>query len=233
MIKLFSLTLVLIFTISCDVPQRNRYINPGTTSISGTGDGETETTTYTTSPDKSDTSDESTVITTPSSSTDSEPGYENCNLAFSHYGGSVGYFGVCQNTSDERGFKFKFQNQYNCQGGSNMSTNCGVCFIPMNMMSNGTSFMVGPAQCVHNNADQAYYGTFSKTRSEPINATIVIHRTSLDAFIQCSNAKSDYLSQCYGGAYNQACVTAAENYAYQVCTSFTQQHSAHYKQVSF
>ena len=225
------MSILIISVYGCDVPQRNRYINvPSYNGTTGevTTNGETTTTTYTTTP--GDTNGQAATTTT---ETTSEPGYENCQLNYSFYGGSLGYFGVCQQSSNERSFKFKFQNQYACQGGSNMSTNCGTCFLPMHMLANGTSFMVGSAQCVHQNAGQTYYGTFSKTRSEAINATIVIHRTSLDAFIQCMNAKSNYLSQCYGGAYNQTCVQSAENYAKQVCTSFTQQHSANYKQVSF
>ena len=225
------LSILIISATSCDVPQRNRYINsgPGITNISGDENtGDTPTNTFTSVPSEDDSQTDST-----SNQEASEPGYENCNLGYSFYGGTLGYFGICQQSNNERGFKFKFQNQYTCQGGSNMSTNCGTCIIPMHMLSNGTSYKLGPAQCVHQNAGQTYYGTFSKVGTEAINAAIVIHRYSLDSFTQCMNAKSNYLSQCYGGAYNQQCLQGAESYATQVCTSFTQQHSNYYKQVSF
>lgn len=227
------LSIFIIAATSCDVPQRNRYINTGNSGIENSGDGDNiednPTSSFTTTPDENSIESDSSST----SSETNEPGYEDCNLGYSFYGGSLGYFGICQQSTNERGFKFKFQNQYSCQNGSNMSTNCGTCIVPMHMLSNGTSYMVGSAQCVHQNANQTYYGTFSKTSTEAINAAIVIHRSSLDSFIQCMNAKSDYLSQCYGGAYNQQCVVAADSYATQVCTSFTQQHSSNYNQISF
>jgi hypothetical protein len=231
--KLIALTaLMILVATSCDAPQRNRFIpSTGISSLDNdddyTGDGNFTTGT------NGNTNGNTNGGTTNNTNGSSEPGYENCDITPSYYGGSLGYFGICQKSSDERGFKFTFQDQYSCQGGSNMAVNCGTCFIPMHMQGNGSSFMVGPAECIHQNAGQTYYGTFSKNRGEAINATMVIHRYHLDSFIQCMTAKATYLSQCPGGAYNASCVQQADNYAYQVCSSFTQQHSGHYKQVSF
>lgn len=228
--------LFLIMMVGCDAPTRNRYptvpeFNSGDVSFGsggftngGTGDNITE--------GGSGTGGSGGDSGSGGSGDSQQQGYEHCSLATTIYGGTMGYFGLCQHSQDERGFKFKFTMNYTCQGGNNQSTNCGSCFIPMHLGTSG-SFALGPAQCVHNQAGQEYYGTFQKARNEQINSIMVIHRYSVDSFFQCMGAYDQYLSQCYGGAANPSCVQAASNYANQVCQSFVSTHRNHYKQVNF
>jgi hypothetical protein len=176
----------------------------------------------------------------------SEPGYENCDLSLQFSGGSLGYFGICQNTQDERKFKAVFA----------QSNTSGTCFVPVYIQNGGSSYKLGIAECVHNQANTNYFmtlnkemmpPTFSYPRSEQINGVMVIQSSSVNAYMGCMNAKADYFVATYGCCYQQVqysgrlyclqtnpqCESAANSYANNVCNSFVQNHSNKYRQVSF
>lgn len=229
--SILTITIITFMLASCDTPTRNRYIDTGGTGIntSGTINPDTTVSGYT----QGGIDDNITTNTATNTNTTTEQGYESCNLTPQYYGGTMGYFGVCKHSNDDRGFKFKFSTRYGCQGGTNESTNCGNCFIPMHKKSSGGSYALGPAQCVHNDAGKEYYGTFSIYLNQPVNAIMAIHRYAVDSFFQCMGAYQSYLNNCSGGASNPYCIQQASAYADSVCTSFENTHRQNYKQVSF
>ena len=178
-----------------------------------------------------------------------EPGFENCEYMSPEYnGGSIGNFGLCRHTSDERRYKSIFA----------QSNTAGTCFVPVHIQNNGNSFKLGKAECVHNNADTNYYMTlnkelvapnFSYPRAEAINGVMVIATQSLNAYMGCMNSKEDYFlgtqGCCLQRVYNQStnrysciqpnpqCESGANNYANNICSMFITNHGNHYRQVTF
>jgi hypothetical protein len=256
--KAFSyLAIITFFTFACDAPVRTRVpTSPDYNSISGQefdnpssyGSGGCSAGSSsgcggsTTCSGGSCTNNDGGT----SSTNTNEPGYENCDLSLQHYGGSLGYFGLCQHNSDERRFKAVFS----------QSSTSGSCFIPIHIQGDGTSFKLGIAECVHNNANTNYYmtlnkemmpPTFSYPRPEQINGVMVIATNSVNSYMGCMNAKEDYFIATYGCCYqsvpyngryyclqtNPACESAANNYANDICNSFVQNHGNNYRQVSF
>lgn len=216
---IYSLVLLVLF--ACDAPQTTRrapadYLNNASTYTNGTnnfvdpGDGIGDGT------DGSGNDIIDPIIT-------SDPGFENCDLGIQYNASSIGNFGVCQSTQDETKFKAIF---------GSTDTSVGTCFVPVHI-SGATSFKLGIAQCVHNVASKSYDFTLSKQRAEPLNGIMVIKASSLNSYMQCMNAKANYINSVPGCAYNQSCVNAATNYANQICSSFISYHSSHYKQVAF
>lgn len=241
--KLLSTLIIILISfsiVSCDAPVRTRVptssiYNPidgqGVDNTSGyqVGDGVT-------------TGDDGTNGT----SGEDEPGFENCDISMQYSGGSLGYFGLCQNTNDPKRFKAVFA----------QSNSAGTCFIPVNIQNGGNSFKLGIAECVHNQANIGYYMTlnkemmppnFSYPRPEAVNGVMVIHANSINAYMGCMNSKEDYLVATYGCCYQQVpyngrmyclqpnpqCESAANSYANNVCGQFVQSHSNNYRQVSF
>jgi len=242
--RLLLVFLILSFmAISCDAPVRTRVPTaPSYDSISGQGINE-DPSSYEITNGSNGSSGTTTGTTTGSTS---EPGFENCDISLQYNGGSVGYFGICQHSSDERRFKVSF----------GQSSAAGNCFIPVHVQNGGNSYKLGIAECVHNQANTPYYMTlnkemmppnFSYPRSEQLNGVMVIAANSVNSYMGCMNAKEDYYVATYGCCYqqvpyngrmyclqpNQQCEAPATNYANNVCNSFVQNHSNNYRQVSF
>ena len=178
-----------------------------------------------------------------------EPGFEDCAYLTPQFnGGSIGYFGICQNENDERSHKAIFAE----------SSTQGTCFVPIHIQNDGTSFKLGRAECVHNQANKNYYmnlnkelvpPNFSYPRPEKINGVMVIKYDSLNAYMGCMNSKEDFLRTTPGCCYNQVynpstgrynctnpnpqCDQAANNYANNICNLFVQNHTDNYRQVNF
>jgi hypothetical protein len=234
------LTLSMIIS-ACDAPVRTRVPTTGSFSSGGVTQGQ---------PGYVDpgTGSNTTGTTTGSQGNNviQEPGFENCDLSLSFSGGSLGYFGLCKHTSDERRYKAVFA----------QSNTAGTCFVPVHKQSSGSSYKLGIAECVHNQANTNYYmtlnkemmpPTFSYPRPEAINAVMVIKASSVNAYMGCMNAKNDFFVGTQGCCYqsvpfqgrihcvnpNPQCEAPANNYANTVCSTFVQNHSNHYRQVSF
>ncbi len=238
---LLGFLILTIFTVSCDAPVRTRVPTaPSYDSISDQefvkpdGPGVT-------------TGDNGTIGTTGTNGGgSSEPGFDNCDISLQYSGGNVGYFGMCQHSSDERRFKVTFA----------QSSTAGTCFVPVHVQNGGNSYKLGIAECVHNQANTPYYmtlnkemmpPTFSYPRAEQVNGVMVIAANSVNAYMGCMNAKEDYYISTNGCCYqqvpyngrlyclqpNQQCESAANSYANSVCSTFVQNHSNNYRQVSF
>lgn len=229
--KKVSLFLILFALGACDAPQRTRFpTNPDYSTVQGFSDDGTFTECDTSyeedcgqnSGNGSNGSNTNTS-TSSTSGNSTEMGFESCSNTTPFYGGSVGYFGLCKHADDERQFKARF-NQ------SDLSI--GTCFVPIHIL-NGKSFKLGIAECVHNQANRDYYMTLNKQRPEAINGVMVLKASAVNAYMQCMNAKANYIAGHPGCQYNAQCLAAADQYAYSVCNSFVQQHSNDYKQVEF
>jgi hypothetical protein len=153
----------------------------------------------------------------------SEPGFETCNLNFQYYKSTIGYFALCQNTQNEASFKLKMERT---------DTSVGTCFVPISVQSNGSSYKIGIAECVHNQADNVYNMTLTKERAEAINGVMVLKATALNSYMQCMSAKTDYLNAYPGCAYNTNCLNAANQYATDVCNNFVAVYGTQYHQVT-
>lgn len=207
--------LALLSLVACDTPQRTRFVEQSSFDGSSLGDVE----------DSSDTVDDSE--TSSNSDTDEEvsstPGFEDCNLAHQFSAASIGAFGLCQSSLDERKFKTSFEQA---------DLSVGTCFVPM-YMQGSNSYALGRAECVKNQASLNYSMTLYKNIDQEVNAVMVLKASSVNSFMQCMSAKADYMSQFQNCAYNQACVNAATQYAQEVCSSFKTYHASHYRQVAF
>lgn len=209
-----------LFLQSCDAPQRTRFQDVG--SINGTSQSNSGKD----STDKSDTSDNtdksgSGTTTTPDPN---EEGFKNCATDLKYFGGSIGYFGICQSTIMKSKFKFKM---------AETDTSNGTCFIPVHFLSGGNSFKLGRAECVHNQANKEYFMTLTVDRSETINGVMVIKSNSVTSYMSCMNAKQTYYNAYPGCQNNSNCIAAANNYANTICTNFKNYHSNNYKQIQF
>lgn len=238
---LSTFTMAFIFT-ACDAPVRTRVPTASDYSVA-----QTESDSYT---EGTGTTDGSGVVDSGETGNETtEPGFEDCEYLSPEFnGGSLGNFGLCRHTTDERRYKTVFAQ-------SNYS---GTCFIPVHVQTSGNSFKLGNAECVHNQADTNYYMTltkelvapyFSYSRPEAINGVMVIQASSLNSYMGCMNSKEDYLigttGCCLQRVYNQStgrysctsinsqCESAANNYANNICALFKQNHGNNYRQVTF
>lgn len=226
---------ILVIYSACDAPQRTRFpTNNDYSTIQGFDNGNA------TGNDGCDISYEDDCGTTNggtnsqngsttsgsnsgSGTTGNDIGFESCSNTTPHYGGSIGYFGLCRHTDDERKYKALFNQS---------DLTVGTCFVPIHIEA-GKSFKLGIAECVHNQANQNYYMTLNKQRPEPINGVMVLKASAVNSYMQCMNAKANYIAGHPGCQFNAACLAAAEQYAYQTCNAFVQQHQNDYKQVEF
>ena len=244
--KLLILTFILSTLLACDAPVRTRYPSTGTLPSGVGSNAGAQNVIEGDSQNNASSNGNSATSGNNGNNSSGEPGFENCDLGLQYSGGTLGYFGLCQHSSDERRFKAIF---------AQASTE-GTCFIPIYVQNGGTSYKLGIAQCVHNQANTPYYmtlnkelmpPTFSYARPEQINGVMVIKSSSVNAYMGCMNAKEDYLVATYGCCYqsvphqgrmyclqtNPNCENPATTYANNVCSSFVQNHSNNYRQVSF
>jgi len=184
--KIALLSLIALALFGCDQPIKSRYLN-GTPGINPNGQGfggdDNGATTgigngggFTTSgsiPNPSDNDNDPAV----------GPGFENCSLNYQYYGASFGFFGACQNSTNERLFKVKFQN----------SISQAMCFVPVHYNDDGTSYKLGRAECAQSIASGAVY-TVPTTKDLPninVNGLMVIKYSSLNSYMQCMNYKAN------------------------------------------
>lgn len=237
--KYSILLFILVISIACDAPQRTRYPTNDYSTIQGFDNGnesgydpcessyEDDCATNGSNGNNTNagtnSSNGSTNSSNGSTGNSGEMGFETCSNTTPHYGGSVGYFGLCQHDDDERQYKTRFNQS---------DLTIGTCFVPINIQ-NGKSFNLGIAECVHNQANRDYYMTLNKQRPEPINGVMVLKASAVNSYMQCMNAKANYIAGHPGCQFNPACLAAADQYAYATCNAFVQQHSNDYKQVEF
>lgn len=232
--KTLSVIILLSALSACDAPQKTRFPTNSTdyTTVQGFDNGSGNSgceTSYeencgqnTNSTNGSNTNSTNGTTTTATNGS-TEPGFESCTNTTPFYGGSIGYFGLCRHSQDERQYKALFNQS---------DLTVGTCFVPIHI-EGGKSFKLGRAECVHNQANQNYYMTLYKERPEEINGVMVLKASAVNSYMQCMNAKANYIASYPGCQYNAQCLAAADQYAYTVCNSFVQQHSNDYKQVEF
>lgn len=218
------LLVILLFIITaCDTPMKTRDPYGNTIGTTGSDSSVTDSNTDT-SNDDDDSDDDSDDSDDSDDDVTSEDGFESCNTNYQYYGGSpIGYFALCQNTDNETKYKLKMKSS---------DSSVGTCFVPVHIQSNGNSFKLGPAQCVHNEAAKLYNMTLYKERTENINGVMVIKANALNAYMQCMTAKVDYISAYPNCQYSSACLSAANQYANTVCTNFVNSYRNYYKQIS-
>jgi hypothetical protein len=229
---------LLAFMASCDAPRRTMAPVTGTNGNSLTSPGSTSGTigTGTLTPSTT-TGSGSGSTTTPTTGA----GFETCDLTSKYQTIDMGWFGICQNTSDESSFKFK---------ATLTSTSVRTCLIPTYKESNGSSTWVGQPQCTYTTAEQIVNGKLYKDRqgfsSYPINGVIVMKEPLLTEYFGCMNAYTSWpgnacansanASYCaywaprcpYGSGSNASCDLEGRNYMAQLCNSFKAKYSSSY-----
>ncbi len=166
--------------------------------------------------------DEANNNPTPLDENDLTQGYTTCNSTKKFYINNIGYFSLCGHDDDERKFRVSFAQQ---------DLSIGNCFVPIHITQEGKSFKLGIAECVKNQAERAYFMTLFKDRPDPINGVMVVKYTSVNSYMQCMNAKVNYIQAHPGCATNPSCLQSADQYAHQVCSMFAQNHQGSYQQI--
>lgn len=186
----FLTILILSFTIiSCDVPQRV----PDTTNVTIDGSQNTGSG-FTGSGQDSSSNTNTTGNNQSASGVDSTPGFEHCTNSTDLYASSIGSFSLCNHsdTNNDSQYRVYF----------NSASTTGTCFVPAHRLNNGSSFKLGIAQCVHNQANTPYYMTLNKEmaapyfnvqRPEPINTVMVLSADAVNAYMACMSAKESYM----------------------------------------
>lgn len=222
-----KITILLLMTFliqSCDSDQRTRFQQISTAdtvadpNIVSATDFDTE--------DPFTTPTEEPVTTVfDTTSVNSEPGFENCNLGYQYFGGSqIGSFGLCQSELNQNTFRVRL---------AQTDTSVGTCFVPLHINSDGSSFKLGIAECVHNQADTIYPMILTTERSEEINGVMVIKAGAPVAqFFDCMNARATYFAAVPNCQFNQQCVSQADQFANNICTSFVGNYNTFYSQVN-
>jgi hypothetical protein len=222
--KAINLLFFIFLLQACDTPQRTR--NPyglelpvSSSETPGEDSKVSDVDSDGAGDDKSDDSTDGGVSDTPTTTT----GFEDCNLSFQFFGNAMGYFGLCQNSEMETKFKLKM---------AMSDTSVGTCFVPIHIQNTGSSFKLGIAECVHNEANKEYEMTLTKDRGENVNGVMVIKSNALNAYMQCMSAKVDFINAYAPNcAYDSNCLQAADNYAANVCSQFVSTYKNYYKQV--
>lgn len=219
---------ILALAVACDGPTR---IRQGAV-----------TSEFSTAPDDSDKSGNSTTTTTGASSGGSttgsttggnvQAGFENCNTNPTRYHPGIGYVSICQSATNELYFRMGF---------TTTDQTDGTCIVPLYKDSAGNSTYLGTAQCTKHNDGQVSYGYISKNRNGyagyPVNGVMVLKYSGTNAFFQCMQAydinyQACKVSSCQSYAsnpslYNQCinsfistCDSSAKSYMSNVCTAF-------------
>ncbi len=213
MIRLFLLFTIL-FQVSCDTPMRTR--DPFGKPLSDTTLSQSEE-------DVDSFLSDENLDDVNSSDTLNSAGFDTCPSDYQYYAGDqIGYLLLCQSSQEEVSFKMKLKST---------DLDIGTCFVPVHIRRDGNSFKLGIAECVHNEAGKLYDMRLTKERSESINGVMVIKANALNPYMQCMSAKVDYMNAYPGCQYNSSCMQAAQNYAYQVCSSFVSHYRNYYKQI--
>ena len=210
--KIIILASLIALLQSCEAPTKQRVYQ--------TSSGSTTTTTTTSTETSSDENDSETETVI------SGTGFSGCDLSYNYYNSTIGYFGMCQSTTTETMFKIKM---------ANTDTTIGTCFVPIYVSGTGSSYNVGTAECVNNQASTVYTVSFTKTNSSyAINGMMVLKANALSGYEQCMSARDTFIA-AYGGttcSSNSNCLAAANNYANNICSTFMSTYSSYYVQVN-
>lgn len=225
--------IAIIIATACDAPQRTRLIPNSVNNDSN----------YTYVPNSGNSNfSQDNGSNENNNSSNSTTGFENCDLTNNYHTIDIGYFGLCQNTSDETLFKFK---------PSITSNNYRTCLIPTYKDSAGASTYIGNPQCTFTTSNVTIQGKLFKDRpgfgSYPINGVIVMREPLLPEYIGCMHAYlnwpvnacpggansspycNNWVSQCPAGPNsNPNCNQEARNYMSVVCNNFKTQYANSY-----
>lgn len=224
--KLLFLIFTIVLVNACDGPSRNRALpEKGKTGLASTN---VDTANIKDEEDKGGPEDTPIEEET---TTNNNPGFDDCNLNYQTHTNNIGYFGICQNSINESQMKVKFQTA---------DSNVGNCFVPMHQNNDGKSFhLYSRAECVYPEAGKKYIIPFqssARIRNDSINAVMVLKFDAVNHFFLCMNAYSQQfqvaLQQYYSShincqfspscqaSANQWANQQANGYAQNVCTDF-------------
>ena len=234
--NLLLLMPLLVLITGCDAPQRTRAPSQW---VNGESLGNTDQTGTVTPGSQTTTGTLGGGTTTPPTNTD--PGFQNCDISQKYHTVDIGYFGICQSSQDETLIKFN---------PSLTSQSVRTCLIPTYKESNGSSTYIGQPQCTYTTSNQVVSGKLYKDRqgfsNYPINGLIVMKEPLLTEYIGCmqgyvnwprnvcpNGATTSYcgywLPRCpYGGQSNAGCDAEAKNYMSNICTQFKSKYSNSY-----
>jgi hypothetical protein len=228
--------ILTLFLMACDAPQRTRapsqYVgeNGNTNNYQGHNFNSGSTGT--------DTSNQ----TFNNNSSQTQTGYESCDLTNRFYSVDVGHFGICQNTLNETMIKFR---------PTLSSPSVRTCLLPTFKDSSGASTYIGNPQCLYTTAGQVTEGRLFKDRtgftSYPLNGVIVMKEPLIPEYISCMHAYANWPSaacgagintsqycsfwipRCPGGGKtNPTCDGEARNYMSQICNNFKTKYTNAY-----
>lgn len=246
MMKLTIFLTVALLSVACDAPQRTRapvnYItgnNLGDNNFSNTGNGST-----TSGGNQTTTSGSGSGLNSGNggSTSQTSPGFENCDLSDKYHTIDIGFFGICQSTLDETIFKFRT---------SITSNTVKNCLIPTYKDSNGASTYIGNPQCTFTTANQVVQGRLYKDRpgfsNYSLNGVIVLKEPLIPEYINCMHGYVNWpgnacpqgpngsaycaywIPRCpYGSRSNPACDTEGRNYMGTICNNFKSKYSNAY-----
>jgi hypothetical protein len=178
----------------------------------------------------------------PNNNTQTQSGYESCDLSNRFYSVDIGHFGICQSTLNESLLKFR---------SSLGSPTVRTCLIPTYKDSSGASTYIGNPQCLYTTASQVTEGRLFKDRTGftnyPLNGVIVMKEPLIPEYINCMNAYSNWpgkectmgintsqycgywIPRCpNGGKTSSVCDAEARNYMGRVCNGFKTKYSNAY-----
>ncbi len=231
--KKFTILFGLILTlIACDAPQQVRYDGIGGYSQDSMG-SYFDSTTGTSSDEVGTNVGNMEFNTTQEQGLGA--GFSNCSLNVTHYTSDVGYFAVCQSSTNNDQIALKFQETDFTQGS---------CVVPLNRDASGTTVYLGSAQCTYHNANQVLQATLVKNRvgyeTKPVNSLMIMKRSTLSSFFGCMDAVPNFLynniqcracpANCSSQTWTQ-CLSAAQADMSRLCGYF--ESNANYIQVNF
>lgn len=182
---IFHLSVLLILTslVGCfsDTSTRRKSLVAVIESDSDGDASSSDSTVASMLDDDSDTFAATPTSSSSSSSSSNGTGYTHCN--FNDYSYSVSTIGsviACQSSSSKTKVKVKI---------SETDLTNMTCLIPTYRDSYGSSFYIGPAQCLYHEKDTIYEGTFVIDRygytSTHFNAVMIMKYSLTDDYFNC------------------------------------------------
>lgn len=150
----------------------------------------------------------------PSGSTTTQNGFENCDITQKYYASTFGHFGLCQSSSDETVVKIK---------PSLTMTDSRVCLLPLWRNSSGASYPIGMPQCLYPKANEEMLGKLYKDsayQNNALNSILVIRESLLPNYYSCVNAYTNFIKSNCAAMQTLSCQQAAQQYQSQTCNNF-------------
>lgn len=196
------LLITIMFISSCDVPQRNRFIQTPAFNGGNNGDSPSNqsggnnvgstTTQGSGTPNISGMNTESVNADPINQNGNNTDTSSSCNLRSGLSVGSLGNFQYCKDMYNPTVFKFRMQNNPTFVG--NYS---GICFAPIHINQNGQS-LIGQIECIQTyQAGILYAGRYNLYSYANMNAFLVMHRAALEGFLSCINSKNPYVCSSF------------------------------------